>query len=167
MGSHMTSEDGIAVIVAFLAVATYLSSYRWTTAIPRLFTPKIVARRREIADLEAETRGLSDVSNFTQHSKNTRQLNKLRQELDAMVKEHRGKGVAINLAPYVFAWVLQLAMLLPLHQLYGQLELVMVPDVVVTAVPFPASEVVSLQLQPFVKVPIVGGFRTLAVVPWF
>ena len=85
-------EDTVAWLATLLAIGCFLSSRRWSRAIPVLFSPTIVAKEREIATLRRETDKLSDVSNFTQHSKNTRQLNKMQQDVDALKRARRAKG---------------------------------------------------------------------------
>ena len=162
-------EDTLALLVTFLAVASLLSSRRWTRAIPKMFMPAIVAKEREITALRKTTDKLSDVSNFTQHSKNTRQINKMQQELDVMRRERRAKGWLYNNAPFIVGWVMQLGLLLPLRALYGQFELVMLPEFA-TVVGFVRS---SAAPSPWdagwrgVALPAVGGMRTITVVPWF
>uniref|UniRef100_A0A7S1Q0N3 Guided entry of tail-anchored proteins factor 1 n=1 Tax=Neobodo designis TaxID=312471 RepID=A0A7S1Q0N3_NEODS len=162
-------EDTLAFVVTLLAVASLLSSRRWSRAIPALFTPTIVAKERAIVELKRETDKLSDVSNFTQHSKNTRQLNKMQQEVDQMRRDRRAKGWMYNNAPHLFAWVLQLGLIMPLCALYGDRELIMVPEFA-TSLAFTRT---AASPSPWdsgwrsVALPVFGGVRSLGVGIWF
>jgi uncharacterized membrane protein (DUF106 family) len=165
-------EDTLMILVTLLAACAYGTSVRWTRMIPKMFSPALVAKEREIAKLQVETNALSDVSNFAQHSKNTRLLNKLRGDLDAMAKARRAKGWMHNNAPYLFSWVLQLALVLPLAALYGDLELVMVPEFATSfAVTGPARtagrQIVGQPGPAMLHVPLIGDLRELNVVVWY
>lgn len=153
----MLWEDQLALLVALLAAAALVSSRMWTRAVPKLFWPKIIAKEREVAVLQKETDALSSVAQFTQHSKNSRQLTKMRQELDALRAARRSRGWLYNNAPYLYGWIIQLGLLLPLLMLYGDLELVMLPD---SATSFVVAD--SLSVRPLSNPP-----REINVGVWY
>jgi uncharacterized membrane protein (DUF106 family) len=174
LGLRNVDEDGVTLLVLVFAAAAYMSSRRWAAAVPKMFTPSIVQLEREIGKLQTETNALSDVSNFLQHSKNTRQLNKMRQDLDEKYRKQRARGWMANNAPYIFAWVIQLGMLLPLAALFSDLELVMIPEFATSVwiVPSTASfgrgpDGAPIAGSRMVALPFIGGTRSIGVVAWY
>lgn len=153
-------EDLLAVFVAFMAVACLISARRWTRIAPNIFTPELVELQRDAARLRWETAKLNSPATMVQHSKNTRQLNKLEREVNDMQAAQRKRPLAVRWLPTIIAWVVRCAIVVPLHMLYGDAELVMVPHMF-TSLPPPAVNVAGAPL------PLVGGLRSVGPAVWF
>ncbi len=157
-------EDSLALCIAFFAVVSYISAKRWARLIPKMFTPHIIAKQREIALLQKETAQLNPVSQLAAHSKSTRQIHKLEAELDALNKAQRKKGWVRNQAPVFVSWIIQLSALLPLYMLRGDDELVMLPQNVL-GVWFAASS--GSEPARVIGLPFIGAIRSLGVASWY
>ena len=86
-----------------------------------------------------------------------------------MRKARRAKGWLFNNAPWVFGWVIQTGLVVPLAALYGDSQLIMLPEFATAALvyrrlPEPTPFDTGMRAAPL---PLVGGAREVPLGVWY
>ena len=123
-----TSDECISLGIFLGTFLAMVNANRWDKVSQKMFFWKKIAKVEELKKLEVEAEQLNHPSTMTQHFKVCRTKNASDKELASLESDYRSRWWFYFFIPRLISWITRCGFVLPCYMLWGDRELVVVPD---------------------------------------